>query len=92
MELSLQFGFAPRRWANTLQTIFPKDPGIPKVYRLRVIQLFEAAYNFILQVIWGRRLVWNAQKHNIYIPAQRAQPGYLGIATALNKVLSSNVI
>ena len=49
-----------------------KDPGMPKVERLRVIQLFEADYNFVLRMIWGRRLVWNAQKYGVYIPAQRA--------------------
>ena len=42
MELPLQYGFAPTRWANVLQTMLPKDPGMQKVERLRVIQLFEA--------------------------------------------------
>ena len=60
MELPAQFGFAPTRWAQALQTMLPKDEGTPKVTRLRVIQLFEADYNFLLRIIWGRRLVWNA--------------------------------
>ena len=60
--------------------------------RLRVIQLFEAGYNFVLRVIWGRRLVWSAQKFGIYMPAQRAQQGNLCITAALNKVLSYDMI
>ena len=72
--------------------MLPKDPGMLKVERLRVIQLFEADYNFVLQMVWGRRLVWNAQEYGVYMPAQRAQPGNLFIAAALNKVLSYDMI
>ena len=72
--------------------MLPKDPGMPKVERLRVIQLLQADYNFVLRIIWGRRLVWNAQKYGIYMPAQRAQPGNLCIAAALNKVLSYDLM
>ena len=52
--------------------MLPKDDGTPKVERLRVIQLFEADYNFVLRAVWGRRIVWSAQKFGIYMPAQRA--------------------
>ena len=69
-----------------------KGPGMPKVEQLRVIQLFEADYNFVLRMIWGRRLVWNAQKYGVYMPAQRAQPGNLCITAALDKVLSYDMI
>ena len=60
MELPLQYGFDPTRWANALQTMIPKDQGMPKVERIRVRQLFEVDYNFVLRIIWGRRLVWSA--------------------------------
>ena len=89
IELPLHYGFAPRRWAQALQTMLPKDPGILKIDRLRVIQLFEADYDFVLSLIWGHRLVWNAQK---YMPAPQAQPGHLYIGAALNKVLSYDLI
>ena len=29
MILPLQYGFVPLKWANTLQMMLPKDPGIP---------------------------------------------------------------
>ena len=51
LELPVHFGFAPTRWAKALQTMLPKDKGTPKVTRLRVIQLFEADYNFLLHII-----------------------------------------
>ena len=51
MELPAQFGFAPTCWARALQTMLLKDEGTPKVTRLRVIQLFEEDYNFLLRII-----------------------------------------
>ena len=69
MELPLQFGFASTRWVKSLQTRLPKDPDMKKVERLRVIHLFETEYSFVLRIIWGRRLLWNAQQFGIYIPA-----------------------
>ena len=92
IELPLQFGFAPTRWTQALQTLLPKDPGMPKLERLRVIELFEADYNFVLRIVLGRRSVWIAQKYEIYMPAQRAQPGNLCIAAALNKLLSYDLM
>ena len=70
MRLPLTYGFSSKRWARVLQTMIPKDPGTPKVTRLRVVQLFEPDFNFILRIIWGRRLVWNTQKYKVYMPAQ----------------------
>ena len=72
--------------------MLPKDKDTLKVTRLRVIQLFKADYNFLLRIIWGRRLVWNAHKYGVYMPAQQAQPGYLCISAALHKVLSYDLI
>ena len=61
---------------------------MPTLDKIRSIQIYKADYNFILHTIWGRRLVWNAQKHNAYMPAQQAQPGNLCLGEVLNKVLS----
>ena len=36
--------------------------------------------------------MWSAQKFGIYMPTQRAQPGNVCIAAALNKVLSYDMI
>ena len=72
--------------------MLPTHKGTPKVTRLRVIQLFEADYNFLLRIIWGRRLVWNTQKYGAYMSAQQAQPEYLCISAVLHKLLSYNLI
>ena len=72
--------------------MYPKKPGMSTLDKIRIIQIYEADYNYILRTIWGRRLVWNAQKHNAYMPAQQAQPGNLCLGAALNKVLSYDLI
>ena len=86
INLPLKYGFAPRRWAQALQTMLPEDSGIPKVDRLRVIKLFKVDYNFALCLILGHRLVLSAQKYRSYMPAQQAQLDHLCIGAALNKV------
>ena len=70
--LPVQHGFAPDRWAKAVQLMYPKKPGMPTLDKIRIIQIYEADYNFILRTVWGRRLVWNAQKHNAYMPAQQS--------------------
>jgi hypothetical protein len=37
-----------------------KDPGLPKIHRLRIIHLFEADFNFLLKLLWGHRLIQQA--------------------------------
>jgi Reverse transcriptase (RNA-dependent DNA polymerase) len=40
-----------------------KQPGCPRINKLRVIHLYEEDYNLLLKIIWARRLVWHA--HNL---------------------------
>ena len=65
---------------------------MPTLDKIRIIQIYKADYNFILRTIWGRPLVWNAQKHNAYMPAQQAQLENLYLETVLNKILSYDLI
>ena len=50
-------GLSLDRWQNAINVLIEKDPGEPKVNRLRIIHLFEADYNFVLKLLWGSRLV-----------------------------------
>ena len=56
-ELPVVHGFAPTRWAHALKLLLEKDPGSPRVSRLRAIYLLEADYNLVLRIIWGRRMM-----------------------------------
>ena len=55
-------GLSLDRWQNAINVLIEKDPGEPKLNRLRIIHLFEADYNFILKLLWGSRLVKNGEE------------------------------
>jgi hypothetical protein len=57
--LPLKFGFAPKRWCRSITVMIEKDPGSPRIERLRIIHLFEADYNFVLKLMWATNgLLW----------------------------------
>ena len=64
---------------------------LQKITKLQNIHILEADYNFVLRVIWSRRMIWKANDTNALMKAQQAQPGCLAISAAFNKVLSYNL-
>ena len=64
LNIPIAYGFAPDRWLLSVTPLIEKDEGLPYLTRLRVIHLFEADYNLFLKLIYGRRLVKNAEKSN----------------------------
>ena len=63
-SLPLRHGFAPARWMTCVDAVLEKIPGNPIIEKLRIIMLFQADFNFMLKVVWGRRLVKLAEKHD----------------------------
>jgi hypothetical protein len=63
-SLPLKHRFAPKRWQTCIDAILEKLPGQPRIEKLRIIMLYEADFNFVLKLIWGRRLVRHAEFHN----------------------------
>ena len=64
LNLPIMHGFAPDRWTHSVTPLIEKDDGKPYLTRLRVIHLFEADYNLFLKLIYGKRMVRNAEKSN----------------------------
>lgn len=62
LNLPISCGFAPERWTHSVTPLIEKDEGTPYLTRLRVIHLFEADYNLFLKMIFGRRMVKNAER------------------------------
>ena len=62
LNLPIANGFAPERWTHSVTPLIEKDSGRPYLTRLRVIHLFEADYNLFLKIIYGRRMVANAEQ------------------------------
>jgi hypothetical protein len=54
---SVKFGISLTRWQNVVNSMIEKEPGNPRIHRLRVIHLYEADYNLILGIFWAWKLV-----------------------------------
>ena len=62
-SLPLLHGFSPKRWQSCVDAILEKIPGKPMLEKLRIIMLYEADFNYVLKLVWGKKLVQNAEKH-----------------------------
>ena len=62
LNIPIENGFAPERWTHSVTPLLEKDEVKPYLTRLRVIHLFEADYNLFLKLLYGRRLVANAER------------------------------
>ncbi len=59
-----------------VNVMIEKDPGQPKIHRLRIIHLFETDFNLFLKIMWGSRLVKRAVKLNLLNDGQHGSvPG-----------------
>jgi hypothetical protein len=56
MNYCIQFGYSLNRWQKIVNALLEKDPGSPKIHRLRVIHLYEWDYNLLLGVKWRQLL------------------------------------
>jgi hypothetical protein len=89
LDVTVNVGYSMKRWHSVHTTMFEKDPGSPKLHRLRVIHLLEADYNLVLKIIFARRMVWNAEDHRALGDSQAgSRPGRCAIDVALQKALT----
>ena len=52
LQIALRLGRPPPRWTNCISCILEKDPGSPKLTRLRIIHLYEADLNLMMKILW----------------------------------------
>jgi hypothetical protein len=50
---ALNWGTSLQLWQNSITTMIEKQPGCPRLNKLRVIHLYEADYNLLLKIIWA---------------------------------------
>ena len=56
LNYSIRFGYPLQRWLKVVNVMLEKDPGKPRIHRLRVIHIYEADYNLFLAVKWRETL------------------------------------
>jgi hypothetical protein len=69
INYALRHSYSYHRWKNVVNVMIQKEPGNSKVHRLRVIHIYEADYNFLLQAKW-RDLLQHAEQHELLHPGQ----------------------
>lgn len=58
------------RWKKEVEVMIKRDPGEPKIDRLRIICLYKADYNLYLKIMWAHRLVKIAKNENLFDDSQ----------------------
>ena len=69
LNYSVRYSYSFDRWKHVVNVMIEKDPGNSKIHRLRVIHLYEADYNFLLQAKW-RELIHHAETNKSIHPGQ----------------------
>jgi hypothetical protein len=67
LNYTIKFGYPLQRWLKVVNVMLEKDPGKPRIHRLRVIHLYEADYNLFLAVKW-RETLHNAEDQHLLHP------------------------
>ena len=89
INIGIMTGHALNRWQHAVSVMLEKDKGRPKIDRLRIIQLFEADYNFFLSLVFGHRLMGFARRHCQFNESQYGSlKGKQAQSAILNKILT----
>ena len=75
LNYALQFGHSYDPWKMIVNTMIEKEPGNPRIHRLRVIHLYEADFNLILGVKWRALLRRACDKGYVNASQFGSQPG-----------------
>eukprot|EP00957_Ditylum_brightwellii_P143235 10913203-Ditylum_brightwellii.AAC.1 len=70
MVLPFLLGFTPQRWQTAIDVMLEKNPGRPKISRLRIIVIVGGNMNTIMKVIWNIRIVPVVEKTWFISPVQ----------------------
>jgi hypothetical protein len=80
-----------KQWKKIIQVMLEKGKDW-YIENLRIIQLCKADLNFILNIIWGYRLICNAQALDHFDSSQYALPGQTCHSAVWNKTLYCDLI
>ena len=59
LDLASRKGFILERWIKVINLMIYKTPGLFLIEKLRAIHLFEADYNLVIGLIFGRRALYS---------------------------------
>ena len=80
-------GFYLQRWLRVINVMIYKEPGNFKLEKLRVIHLFEADFNLMVGILFGRRAMFHARDHSLIHSSQGGRLGSECMDVAFTKIL-----
>ena len=75
LNMVLRMGTPLKRWLNGLTLMLEKEAGNINIDKLRAICLFEADLNWVLKVIYAKRMMHNARENDLLEPETYAVAG-----------------
>ena len=91
LNIVLKMGLPLERWLHGLTVMLEKERGNINVDKLRAICLFEADLNWVLKVIYAKRMMANARKHDLVPPEIFAVAGRSTPDATMEKVMFTDV-
>jgi hypothetical protein len=92
LNIAAQHGSPMERWKRIVSVMIEKKAGNYQLNKLRTIHLFEADYNWLLGMIFGRRMVHGAEKQNHLHEGQwGSRPGRSAHDALLHKILTYEI-
>jgi hypothetical protein len=88
LSVPLAEGFCPERWRHAIGVMLEKSPGVPRINKLRIIQILEANLNQVLRSAFARNISKLAQDTpGIIIEHQYGRPHQTRLTPVLSKFL-----
>ena len=92
LELARTHGIILRRWKKTVTTLMEKDVGRPRIHRMRALHIIEAEVQFLAKLFYCKKLMDNAEKHDMITKQQHGGRKNKQAQTAvINKLLYYNI-
>ena len=89
LSLCMKYNIFLPRYCKTVTTLIAKEPGMPKIHRLRPIHLVEIEVQAIAKSQWSKKLIKHAERKNLITDSQYGgRAGRQAQSAVLNKVLA----
>jgi hypothetical protein len=86
LNLAIRHGHVYKRWRTIVNATIEKIPGKPLLHKLHVIHLIESDFNLLIGLLFGRRLMAQAELNKSLGTEQKgARKGHEAISLVLDK-------